>query len=159
MTDQEFTAEFDKMRAWADRSLYRILPNRQDREDAIQTGLLRCWEFRAGWDRRAAFTSWAYRVVMNSAFDMIRRRKRTRYDQHVSLSNFFEEYLVAPGMTVESSLIETETLQIVRGLMRDRERAVFEDGSGGSPIVRLRRVRAKKRIVEAYRRLEKREAA
>jgi RNA polymerase sigma-70 factor (ECF subfamily) len=57
---------------------YRLLENRQDAEDIVQTCFMRLWHNPAQWDpdRGAVFTTWFTRVVMNECRMLYRKRKR-----------------------------------------------------------------------------------
>jgi RNA polymerase sigma-70 factor, ECF subfamily len=54
----------------------RLLGNDADAGDALQEGLIALARGIRRYDGRAAFTTWAYRVVTNACLDEMRRRSR-----------------------------------------------------------------------------------
>ncbi len=57
---------------------FRVSANRDEAEDAVQDAFLKLWKNPSVWDatRGAKFTTWFYRVVVNTATDRIRKNKR-----------------------------------------------------------------------------------
>jgi RNA polymerase sigma-70 factor, ECF subfamily len=51
--------------------------NADDREDLEQDILLQLWRSRASFDDRAAFSTWMYRVALNTAITFRRRQRPT----------------------------------------------------------------------------------
>ena len=60
------------------RVAYRIVGRTDDALDVVQDALVKLHGSIASWDERAAFFSWAYRIVTNLAIDNLRRRGRDR---------------------------------------------------------------------------------
>ena len=58
-------------------TLYRLSGNREEAADALQDGLLRAYRRLASFQGGAAFFTWLYRVVVNTALSR-RRRDRAR---------------------------------------------------------------------------------
>src|SRR5688500_17777380 len=54
----------------------RLAGNRADAEDATQEALIAIARGLRGFDGRAAFTTWSYRVATNACLDELRRRSR-----------------------------------------------------------------------------------
>ena len=59
------------------RLAFRITGNEDDAEDAVQETFLRAYRKLDGFESRANFGTWLYRVTANAAIDVLRRRKRT----------------------------------------------------------------------------------
>lgn len=53
-----------------------LLGNASDAEDAVQEAFLKLYRGLAGFKGDAALSSWLYRILVNTCFDMGRRRKR-----------------------------------------------------------------------------------
>jgi RNA polymerase sigma-70 factor (ECF subfamily) len=62
-----------------------MLGNDADAGDALQEGLIALARGIRRYDGRAAFTTWAYRVVTNACLDEMRRRSRRPIPDAVSL--------------------------------------------------------------------------
>lgn len=58
------------------RLAWRMTGNRQDAEDVVQEALLRAFRQLGGFDERAQFGTWLYRIAANYALDIVRGRKR-----------------------------------------------------------------------------------
>jgi len=56
---------------------YRLLFSKSDAEDVVQQAFLKLWEKRLFWDqnKKAKFTTWFYRVVVNLCLDHNRKKK------------------------------------------------------------------------------------
>ncbi len=54
----------------------RITGHEADAADAAQNALIAIVRSLAGFDRRAAFSTWAYRIATNASLDELRRRHR-----------------------------------------------------------------------------------
>jgi RNA polymerase sigma-70 factor (ECF subfamily) len=75
---EAFSALVDIFRERFYRIAYRVLGNPDDALDAVQDAFVRIHRGIVGWDERAAFYSWSYRIVTNLAIDALRRKSRDR---------------------------------------------------------------------------------
>lgn len=55
---------------------YRIVGNPADAEEAVQETFLRVFRRIDGFQERARFSTWLYRVAANAAMDVVRKRQR-----------------------------------------------------------------------------------
>src|ERR1700756_3927857 len=56
--------------------IYRMLGSAQDTEDLVQETLLRAWRALDGFEPRAQFQTWLYRIATNASLDELERRPR-----------------------------------------------------------------------------------
>jgi RNA polymerase sigma-70 factor (ECF subfamily) len=55
---------------------YHQLGNVSDAEDAVQETFIKVHRAAASYNGEAAFTTWLYRILINTCYDMLRRRSR-----------------------------------------------------------------------------------
>lgn len=55
---------------------YNHLGNVSDAEDAVQEAFLKVHRAAASYNGEAAFTTWLYRILINTCYDLLRKRKR-----------------------------------------------------------------------------------
>ena len=58
------------------RLAYRITRNEEDAEDTVQETFIRAYQKLDGFEARANFGTWLYRITANTAIDLLRRKKR-----------------------------------------------------------------------------------
>lgn len=149
-------ARFSELMASVDRSklhghLAGILRRPEDREDAIQDGFLRAWRFADRWTGESSWSTWVYRVVINSARTILRTHVSRRHRAQVSLDESFHPADHAPN--IEQRLIARDREAVGQrflNLLRSSEREAFQEGAPRS--FSLRRLRAKRRLLKIARR-------
>ena len=67
---------FQRHRAESYRYAYRLLGNEQDALDVVQDAMLKAFSALEDFDGRSGFRTWLLRIVINTAYDWGRRRKR-----------------------------------------------------------------------------------
>jgi RNA polymerase sigma-70 factor (ECF subfamily) len=67
---------FQRYRSDAYRYAFRQLGHEEDALDVVQESMLKAFSGLADFDGRSAFRTWLLRIVINTAFDWGRRRKR-----------------------------------------------------------------------------------
>src|SRR5882672_7204875 len=53
----------------------RMLNNREDARDVIQTVFLKAWRKLDAFDRQLKFFSWIYRIMLNESLNLLERRR------------------------------------------------------------------------------------
>lgn len=67
--------------------VYRIIGNAEDARDVSQEAFIKAFKNFESYDESSAFSTWLYRIAVNTAIDYIRKRKKEN-----SIS--FEDYIV-----------------------------------------------------------------
>jgi RNA polymerase sigma-70 factor (ECF subfamily) len=79
------------------RLAYRMTGNEEDAEDVVQESFLKAYRSLRRFDARSSFGTWIYRIAVNCAIDLIRRRRH-------------------PVMTSTSRRAEVDDLDVVESL-------------------------------------------
>src|SRR3978361_989683 len=74
--ERAFRALVEPYRRALEIHCYRMLGSRHDAEDVVQETLLRAWRSLERFERRAAVSTWLYRIATNACFDELERRPR-----------------------------------------------------------------------------------
>jgi len=56
---------------------WNLLGNRADAEDAVQESFLKIYQSLAGFRGEAAFSTWIFRLLVNTCYDLARKRQRS----------------------------------------------------------------------------------
>ena len=67
---------YDRLYRW----LYQLTHDRHAAEDLTQETFLKAFRQLKGFEERANFSTWLYRIAVNCALDLMRKRKR--HDEH-----------------------------------------------------------------------------
>jgi len=84
--------------------VFRIVGNAADTDDVIQEALLRAYRRIAAFRDEANLRSWVYRIAVNCAFDLLRKRKR----QAEANSKYAADPAGPQDATAEQRLAELE---------------------------------------------------
>src|SRR5262249_53009615 len=79
------------------RTAYHMTGNHGDADDVAQDSFLRAYRGLAGFDDRAEFGTWLHRIVINSALNQLRSRRRRGRSEPAEVA----EALPAPGADPE----------------------------------------------------------
>jgi RNA polymerase sigma-70 factor (ECF subfamily) len=84
------------------RTAYRYVQNKEAAEDIVQDAFLKLWEDPGKWQpqRKAKFTTWFYRVVVNLCLDWQKKKRPVELDEEAPLAD--------EGETVETMMIRTQ---------------------------------------------------
>ena len=116
--------EFDAVRNELFGTLYLLLGNYDDAQDALQVAFLRCWQARAGVPAVRNLRGWIWRVSLNAASDL-RDRLRLRRGSPLSI---VEGSAFCPLPSPPEALLGREQVERLRAALahlRPEERDVF----------------------------------
>lgn len=123
LSAEAFVGAFNEVRAELVSTLYFVLGNQEDAQDAAQDAFLKCWRTRQSLDEVRNMRAWIFRVGLNAAKDLQRNAWRRR------AKNMGSD---APEKAVESSAAEhledQESLDRLRQALKElrpEEQAVF----------------------------------
>lgn len=72
-------AAFNRLMEAHERRMYavalRMCGNREDAQDCLQEAMLRVYRAIAGFKGQSSFSTWVYRITMNTCLDELRRKK------------------------------------------------------------------------------------
>lgn len=112
------------------RVAFRITGNHQDAEEATQEAFLRAYDKLPEFRNAAGFGTWIYRIAMNCAFDLVRRRCReASWGAVPLLTEHGSERFASPSyLGPEKTLLDSEAVQLrqqAMDLLTPMERTAF----------------------------------
>ncbi len=119
-----FVCAFNEARAELVSTLYFLLGNHEDAQDAAQDAFLKCWRTRGGLTDVRNMRAWIFRVGLNAAKDLQRNAWRRR----ARLLGDAPPPEPAGGASPVEVLEEKETLERVRAALqelRQEEKEIF----------------------------------
>src|SRR5260370_12981553 len=78
LSGEAFVCAFNEVRAELVSTLYFVLGNQEDAQDAAQDAFLKCWRTREGLHEVRNLRAWIFRVGLNAAKDLQRSAWRRR---------------------------------------------------------------------------------
>jgi RNA polymerase sigma-70 factor (ECF subfamily) len=123
-----FRALVERHSRSAFRLAFRMTGNEQDAEDVVQESFLRAYRHLGRFEARADFGTWLYRIVANSAVEMIRarqsRQNRARMEPIDEVASMSASELPAPDRLAASADIGRRVAEAMDSLS-PLERAAF----------------------------------
>jgi RNA polymerase sigma-70 factor, ECF subfamily len=119
--DQLFERHVDQVHRW----LTRLLGPVPEREDLVQEVFLAAFKGLPRFRAEAAFTTWLYRIVHNTAYSRLRRRKREPVPWH-EIEEF--DLALAPTLSPEAAAQQRQQVQQVLELLdrlKPKKRVAF----------------------------------
>ena len=110
---------------------YRLLGSLHDSDDALQETLVRAWRGLGGFEPRATFRAWLYRIATNVCLRAIERRSRAPElldPDEAEIAAYFQPY---PDRLLETDVVAEERESVglafvsVMQLLPPRQRAVL----------------------------------
>lgn len=109
---------------------YRMLQSREEALDATQETFLTVFRKADRYKAQAAFSTWLYRVAVNTCYDHLRRKKRKRAD---SLPESYDPPDIAAGDAFESIEVRPDIERALNDLSPEfRSAVVLVDMQGMS---------------------------
>jgi RNA polymerase sigma-70 factor (ECF subfamily) len=68
----------EKMQTYAFNLAFRILLNDEDAKDAVQDSFIKVWKNISGYQSSCLFSTWMYKIVVNTCLDYLKRNKNNR---------------------------------------------------------------------------------
>lgn len=115
-------AAFNRLMEQHERRMYavalRMCGNREDAQDCLQEAMLRVYRAIGGFKGQSSFSTWVYRITMNTCLDELRRKKNR---QSTSLDS-----LLDMGWSPSDDTNAPEKQAIRSELRRNLNRAIQE---------------------------------
>ncbi len=93
--------------------VYRLCGDAQIAQDAAQETFIRVWLKLPGFQPRAPFRSWVYRIAVNAALDILRQKPDMSIEDNEGMLMMAEKN---PGP--EAAYIEKEQMDLLQGAVR-----------------------------------------
>ncbi|MCQ4725160.1 sigma-70 family RNA polymerase sigma factor [Anaerotignum faecicola] len=98
--------------------VYRMLPNKEDAEDISQEVFLKVYKYLGKFDGKASFSTWVYKIAVNTCIDEIRKRKGK---ETLSINaeadgddGVYSREYADSGMNVEEEVLSKEGLSEIK---------------------------------------------
>jgi RNA polymerase sigma-70 factor (ECF subfamily) len=107
--------------------VYRLVGDREEAEDITQDIFVKVYNGLRKFDQQASFSTWLYRITINTAFDALDKMKR----QRKTVETPIEDARIEPTSTIgpEDSAIRRELRECINTVLarldRDYARALF----------------------------------
>lgn len=101
---QAFTILVERRSEMFFASAYRIVMSKEEAEDVVQEAFLKIWDRPMLWKagKKAKFTTWFYKIVMNIALDKLRKSSK------VSKTEFLEDMVQGDPSQEKNMVVDEE---------------------------------------------------
>lgn len=123
-TGEELVCAFNAMRLELVSTLYYVLGNYEDAQDAAQNAFLKCWRNRVGMGEVRNVRAWIFRIGLNAAKDLQRNAWRRRARPLIGPATLVESRNDSPVKIAEEREAKERLHQAILTL-RPEEREVF----------------------------------
>jgi len=117
--EEGFKMLYSKYKDLVYRVCYRVAGNSADAMDAAQDAFIQVYKNLSGFQGNSKFSSWLYRVAVNCAVDICRKRKRNEavFVDIEGSQEFFDSNALLPNEGRKPDLgSESEFLEMISGL-------------------------------------------
>jgi len=114
-----FRVLVERLQTYAYTLAFRILLNEEEAKDAIQDSFIKVWKNLGSYNGKYLFTTWMYRIVVNTCIDRLKEIKKHSeiYSDSISESS-----------NAEDSIINRELAKQIRQLSKElpqKQRIIF----------------------------------
>lgn len=146
---------------------YRFVENTEDAKDVLQEAFIKVYKHIGSFRKESSFSTWFYRIVVNTCNDFFRRKKRVQAEPlSVSAADeSFEREVPDTAVLADARLEENELREVLNKhieALPDKQRTAFilryRQGLSGkeiSQVMRCNVATAKVYIFRAVRALQK----
>ncbi len=115
----------DEHQQYAFRVAFRVLCNEEDAKDVVQESFIKIWKNISNFDLKLKFTSWMYKIVINSALDKLRSIRRPNMVNIDTVSeNLCRLERCGPDVQLENQELGNIISHIAEGLP-EKQKLVF----------------------------------
>lgn len=113
---------FNRLMEMHERRMYavalRMCANREDAQDCLQEAMLRVYRSIGSFKGQSSFSTWVYRITMNTCLDELRRRKNR---QNTSLDGLLDQgWSPTDGENApEKSAVQNEARKVLHSAIRE----------------------------------------
>lgn len=115
---------------------YRMLGNKEDASDCTQDAMIKVFRSISKFKGNSSFSTWMYRIVINTCKDFIRKKKEVLY-----LDNDIKGEEGNIKRELEDSSDTPETILERKELKKEIEKAIMEINSDHREVIVLRDIR------------------
>jgi RNA polymerase sigma-70 factor (ECF subfamily) len=130
-TGEELVCAFNELRIELVSTLFYILGNYEDAQDAAQDAFLKCWRNREGIAEVRNLRAWIFRIGLNAAKDLQRNAWRRRARPLIGPSTLVESPGACPVQNAQDREAKERLHRAILNL-RPEEREVFLLRQNGS---------------------------
>src|SRR6266849_663928 len=123
-TGEELVCAFNEMRVELVSTLFYVLGNYEDAQDAAQDAFIKCWRNREGIGEVRNLRAWIFRIGLNAAKDLQRNAWRRRARPLIGPSTLVESQEACPIKNAEDREAKERLRRALLDL-RPEEREVF----------------------------------
>lgn len=109
----------EKLQTYAYTLAFRILLNEEEAKDAVQDSFIKIWKSLGSYNGKYLFTTWMYRIVVNTCIDKLKEVKK--------LSDIYSDDL-SDSESHEDSITNHELAKQIRQLSKglpEKQRIIF----------------------------------
>ena len=123
---QAFGTLIDSCRQFVYGISLKMTGNSYDAHDAAQDSFIKVWEKIDSYNSHFKFTTWLYRIVINTCLDKLRQRSRDHqiFKQAGGIENIGESIMAEPCAEFEEKQF-TEFIRAVSGKLSCKQHSVF----------------------------------